>query len=47
MDEFISSLNNIILKYVTDAELYDFSELSAIDSFSILRDKYKKFIKRW
>lgn len=34
MDEFISSLNNIILKYVTDAELYDFSELSAIDSIT-------------
>lgn len=36
MNEFISNLNNVILKYVNDTELYDFGELSAIDSVNDL-----------
>ena len=34
MDEFISGLNEVILKYITNSEVYDISELSPIECMS-------------
>jgi len=31
MDEFLSGLNEVVLKFITDASMYDISELSSID----------------